>query len=57
MVCIVTVILYTRRMNVYCCDLHLGAVQWGQPDNPGICEHLVALKGNHLAGEMQIHSQ
>jgi hypothetical protein len=57
MVRIVAVILYTRRMNVHCCDLQLTAVEWGQPDNPGICEHLVALKGNHRAGEMQIHSQ
>jgi hypothetical protein len=53
---IVTVILYTR-MNVRCCDLHLMAVEWRQPDNPGICEHLAALQGNYRAGEMQIHSQ
>jgi hypothetical protein len=56
MVGIVTFILYTR-MNVRCCDLHLTAVEWWQPDNPGICEHLAALQRNYRAGEMQIRSQ
>ena len=53
---IINVILYTR-MNVRCPDLHLTAVERGQPDNPSICEKLAALHGNYRADDMQVHSQ